>query len=241
MIYYFSGTGNSEWVAKQIAKETGDEAQNIINLNREEARIVNEGSVVGFVFPVYAWAPVGIMTDFIKTFTIKPNVFTFAIGTCGENAGNTMKVISSLIPLGSAYSIRMPNNYVIGGNLDSEDVVTHKIAEAKKVISQIAGEITNRTEVWRIQKGALPFLKTSVVAPLFNKFARSTKAFHTDASCNSCGLCEKLCPKNTIHLENGKPIWGSDCLQCLSCINGCPKQAIQYGNLTKNRTRYYFK
>ena len=58
MIFYFSGTGNSQWVAKQLASQLGD---TLIPMADEEA--LNEvyacakGERVGFVFPVYAWSP----------------------------------------------------------------------------------------------------------------------------------------------------------------------------------------
>lgn len=33
MIFYFSGTGNSQWVAEQIAALTGDTAYDIVKVN----------------------------------------------------------------------------------------------------------------------------------------------------------------------------------------------------------------
>lgn len=57
MIFYFSGTGNSAWVARQIAKAQQEELLAIaeeINKNKEYA--LKDGEKVGFVFPVYAWA-----------------------------------------------------------------------------------------------------------------------------------------------------------------------------------------
>ena len=34
MVYYFSGTGNSKWMAEQLALKTGDVAVNIVDLCR---------------------------------------------------------------------------------------------------------------------------------------------------------------------------------------------------------------
>lgn len=34
MIFYFSGTGNSRWAARQIAALTGDEAVDIVEMNQ---------------------------------------------------------------------------------------------------------------------------------------------------------------------------------------------------------------
>ena len=55
MILYFSGTGNSEYIARRIAKATGDE---ILSLN-ERIRNGNAAAVrterLVFVTPTYGW------------------------------------------------------------------------------------------------------------------------------------------------------------------------------------------
>jgi MinD superfamily P-loop ATPase len=77
---------------------------------------------------------------------------------------------------------------------------------------------------------------------MFNTFARSTRSFSVDDNCNSCGLCERICPIDAIELQNGRPVWvKKHCTQCLGCINRCPQRAIQHGTGTAKRGRYYFK
>ncbi len=56
MIFYFSGTGNSAWVARQLAKGQNEELLSIaMEIDRNKAYKLKEGEKVGFVFPVYAW------------------------------------------------------------------------------------------------------------------------------------------------------------------------------------------
>lgn len=50
MIFYFSGTGNSAWAARQLARLTGDEAYDITNLN--QLPDMENAKQIGFVFPV---------------------------------------------------------------------------------------------------------------------------------------------------------------------------------------------
>ena len=50
--------------------------------------------------------------------------------------------------------------------------------------------------------------------------------FSSDDSCNSCALCEKLCPTDSIKIISGKPQWSASCEQCMRCVNYCPKKAI---------------
>ena len=82
MIFYFSGTGNSAWVARQIAKAQQEELLAIaeeINKNKEYA--LKDGEKVGFVFPVYAWGPPGIVLRFIRQLKMKNPEYLFFV--CG--------------------------------------------------------------------------------------------------------------------------------------------------------------
>lgn len=241
MIYYFSGTGNSKWVAKQVGDKLNYQVINIIDINRNEKKLVRKGEVVGFIFPIYAWAPPEIMFDFMKNFTLEEGAFSFAIGTCVSEAGNTEKLIKKYIQLNSAYSINMPNNYIISSDVDSEEIIEKKINEAKESINKICNEIKRRENISRINKGSFSLIKSTIITALFNKYARNTKAFYTEENCSSCGLCEKICPVKCIQLKEGKPVWKGKCLQCLACINRCPEKAIQYGKNTKKHARYYLK
>ena len=96
---------------------------------------IQEEGFLGFVFPVYAWGAPEIVTDFAKKLkkflenannlkdaadNLEKKTFTFAIATCGEEAGYTLKNFSKIIPLKSSYSLVMPNNYVVGSDLEDE-------------------------------------------------------------------------------------------------------------------------
>ena len=82
----------------------------------------------------------------------------------------------------------------------------------------------------------------SILTPLAYRIYgiyRKTKKFYATNACTSCGLCEEICPSETIQLSSGKPEWINDkCSHCSACINRCPTKAIQYGNATKKRGRY---
>lgn len=241
MIYYFSGTGNSEWIAKEMAKLLKMEAINIVEINRDQKITIREGETVGFVCPIYAWKPAENMLDFMKNFTKLPNAFAFAIATCESEAGRCEKDFNKVLQMNSCYSIDMPNNYIISMAVDSEESIHKKINAAKESMKQISEEILERKSVCRVKKGSLSLIKSTIVANAFNKYSRKTDKFYVEEGCISCGLCEKKCPTNCITMVNGKPVWGENCLQCLSCINRCPKQVIQYGKKTKKQGRYVFK
>ena len=235
MIFYFSGTGNSAWAARQLAKLTGDEAYDITVLN--ELPDLTNARQIGFVFPVYAWGAPEIMADFAKTLP-KTQAFTFGVCTCGEDAGLAMKQFSKLYPLSSSYSLVMPNNYIIGSDTDEEGEIHQKITAAQAELERISGEIQRQEKVYLVHEGAMAGLKSGLVNFGFNRFARSAKPFFAEDSCNGCGLCAANCPAHAITLKDGKPAWAAQCYQCMRCINECPRQAIQYGKHTAGRRRY---
>ena len=235
MIFYFSGTGNSAWAARQLAKLTGDEACDITVLN--ELPDLADARQIGFVFPVYAWGVPEIMANFAKKLP-KAQVFTFGVCTCGGDAGHTMKRFSKLYPLSSSYSLVMPNNYIIGSDTDEEGEIHQKITTARAELERISGEIQQQEKVYRVHEGGLAGLKSGLVNFGFNRFARSAKPFFAEGICNGCGLCTANCPAHAITLQDGKPTWAAQCYQCMRCINECPRQAIQYGKATAGRRRY---
>ncbi|MEG1971699.1 MAG: EFR1 family ferrodoxin [Oscillospiraceae bacterium] len=242
MIFYFSGTGNSKWIAEEIGRATGNEAVNICDVKNDGSTAISfhNSDTVGIVFPVYAWSPPRVVTEFVKT--LKTNgAYTFAVCTCGAEAGLSMKKLQKALALNSTFSIAMPDNFIIGMDVESPESIDEKIAGAKKRLPEICEKIKAKENCVEEEIGSLAFIKSNIVAPIFNVFVGKTKSFHVDDTCNGCGLCEKNCPTHTIKLVNGKPTWNDHCYTCLSCINRCPQRAIQYGSKTAKRGRYYFK
>ena len=249
MIFYFSGTGNSLDVAQQMAEYCNDSIVSIADEMKNGKEVyeysLDEGEAVGIVYPVYAWAPPLMVTDFISKLSI-PNAnkhYFYSIATCGDNIGNTMDVLNkalveSNLHLDSGFSVIMPNNYILMGDVDSKEEASKRLKNAHEQIQSISKIIRNRkSKVFQIRKGPVPFIFTSIINPLFNKFAMETKHFYAEDTCTACRLCEEICPTKNI-IVNGKPDWGHDCTQCLACLHRCPEKAIQYGKKTKARGRY---
>lgn len=91
MIFYFSGTGNSEWVAKEVAKAQNETICFIpeVMQKKEFYYRVSEKEKIGFVFPIYSWGPPKLILDFIKLIQleIKYNNYVFFVCTCGDDIG----------------------------------------------------------------------------------------------------------------------------------------------------------
>jgi NAD-dependent dihydropyrimidine dehydrogenase PreA subunit/flavodoxin len=249
MIFYFSGTGNSLQVAKSIAEHNDEKlisiASEMNNKNDVFEYNLKDNEVIGFVYPVYAWGPPKMVINFIEKLELnnyKDN-YIFSAATCGENIGNTMKVIAASLKkknlnLNSGFSISMPNNYIIMGHVDSKEIEDKKLLSAEETLKNINNVIKERKkDIFQVVKGLMPGILTSVINPLFNKGAMNTKKFYANDRCTSCGICESVCNCKTIKVE-GKPKWGKECTQCLACIHLCPVSAIQYGKGTESKGRY---
>lgn len=249
MIFYFSGTGNSLQIAKNIAEHNDEKLISIaFEMNNSENNLeytLKDSEVVGFVYPVYAWAPPKMVTNFIaklKLNNYKDN-YIFTVATCGANIGNTMKVISSSLmkknyKLSSGFSVIMPSNYISGGFVDSKEIAQKKLSESENVLKNINQIIKEKKDnIFQVTKGSIPVILTNVINPLFNKFANNTKKFYANDSCSGCGICECICSCKNIKVDV-KPKWGKECALCLGCINLCPVNAIQYGKSTEHKERY---
>lgn len=249
MIFYFTGTGNSLYAANSIAESQGDRLISIAKEMEQNKDLydfeLKENELVGFVYPVYAWAPPKMVLEFIRKLKITGDPYIFSLCTCGDEEGQTTKVLrkalaSKGLPLDSAFGLRMPNNYILGFDIDSKAVETEKLETAEKKLIEINQIIKKRQKSIDLTiPGSFPAMKTAIVNPMFNRFALNTKKFYADDKCTGCGICEKICPVHTIQVD-GKPVWGKNCTQCLGCINRCPVHAIQSGKGTASKGRYYY-
>lgn len=243
MIFYFSGTGNSQYVAEKIAKGTDDTVQNIAVLTKNLTRIedVKIGDKLGIVFPVYAWRAPEIVISFVKRLLIPEETYVYAVCTCGAEAAYTMKFFNKTIKLDSCWSLTMPDNYIKMWDVNTYEEALKKVEAAEAKFPAIFEAINSRKSITDVPLGPIPFIKSYIINPFFKKVYNTAKGYYVENSCTSCGLCEKICPLNNIALFNGKPIWGDNCNQCMACIHHCPVKAIQYGKATQKRGRYTFK
>jgi len=247
MIFWFSGTGNSLFAAQKIAEAQGewlisvaaefDKNDNLFTYRFEE------GELLGFVWPVYAWAPPAIVRRFIKKMAIEGRPFAFSVSTCGSDEGRATTMVEKALEakglkLGCALTLQMPSNYIVGGDVCAKEEEERLLARAEEKLDAFNRLLAERRSgVFDLLPGKVPALLTGLVNPLFDAFAKSTGRFRATSGCNACGLCESICPVHSITVTD-KPAWGKECTQCLACINRCPRHAIEYGKATAKRGRY---
>lgn len=91
MILYFTGTGNSRYLAEGVAKITGDDEMVSINelMKIKEGDTFKSEKPFVFVAPVYAWKIPIVMSDFIKNSKFIGSNEAYLIVNCGSTVGGT--------------------------------------------------------------------------------------------------------------------------------------------------------
>lgn len=244
MILYFTGTGNSEYVAKRIGKETGDIVLNLFEkLRKEDFSEINSKNPWVIVTPTYAWRIPNILREWLKRTNLSGNPNIYFVMTCGGSIGNAGKYLKSLcadkgMNYFGCFEVVMPENYIALFTTPSKDKALKIIAEAEKIIDKAAFAINKGERFPNISVTTADKLNSGVVNNIFYPLFVHAKKFYVTDACISCGKCVKVCPLNNIHIENSSPIWGKACTHCMACICGCPKEAIEYGRHSKGLVRY---
>ena len=140
MIFYFSGTGNTRWVAQQIAEAIGEELISIPDAIRQGqySYTLQTDERLGFCFPTHGWQPPRIVRDFIAQMQVQNSHFCWALTTCGDNMGECMTILNKdLRPKGleaeTLFSVIMPESYVCLPFMytDTEEKETWKLENAQ--------------------------------------------------------------------------------------------------------------
>lgn len=245
LIFYFTSTGNSKYIAEKIAAQIGDEIINIAECvqSKKYSFIPAKEERIGFVLPVYFCGIPLIVREFLSKLDIKSDHYIYSVidyGSCQWAAEEMMK---KAYRFDASFSIHMPENYAPTFRMANDESVEKRLTKADtkldKIISRIKSRETDPPKMAAPIIKAINFAITYPVYKIFYESRRKTKKFTVNDNCIGCGLCESICPRKAIVIENGKPIWQKDqCELCLGCLQRCPKKAINYGLNTARHGRY---
>jgi len=247
-IYFFTGTGNSLKVAKEISNEI-DNCELIPMAALTEKDVIKPNvEKVGFIFPLYFYGLPKIVQNFIEKTELSNSSYIFSVTTAMYGDGLAIKQVEDLLKiknkkLNSAFYINMPTNYIISMNPPSKKKQSTIFKKAEGKVKKIIDFINNSID----KKDRETFLYNAITSSKKsyknwseNSNSNNSKFWIKEDRCNSCKICVKVCPVNDIEINEIFPIWKDDnkCQQCLSCINKCPSMAIQFGGETLKRERY---
>ena len=242
-IFYYSGTGNSLHVARELQSGIQNSVlKPVLGYSREEA-IKTEGDVVGFVFPIYFMTIPAPVREFIEKLDMDSATYIFMAATRIGTYTTAVPLMRKLLRkkgkrLDSHFMINMLSNSPTGlkpGKGDKNWAKKTREAEIKRVDKEILPEIERISEVVknrsRYPERSHPDPLRSAVNLIMDPVTRrigSEVGYYVDESCNGCGTCENVCLSGKIEVRGGKPLWRDDidCYYCFACFNFCPQQAI---------------
>ena len=245
-LYYFSGTGNSLVVARHLARELGE--TEIIPMakviNNEEISSDSEG--IGIIYPVYMWGMPLMVVNFIRKLNLNKDKYIFAIATYGGMVGGALRQTDNELrakglKLKAGFAVMMPGNYTPLYEAIPFDKQKKMFREEEKRIKEIA-HIIKETQESKVEMSfpLITLVFSKVLYELFSpKIKTMDRSFWADKKCNSCGVCQRVCPVGDIRMNEGKPEWLNHCEQCLACLHWCPQEAVQFGKKTSARKRYH--
>ena len=244
MIIYYTGTGNSRYVAQMLADLTGDEciSANDFIKKSEKGRFDSEKPYV-FVSPVYVSAPARVFTEFVKNAECNGNKKAYFVMTCAGGQGGCPEYCRQLCEekgfdyLGTN-QIVMPQNYLVFFKTACKEENEKTIAAAGPMVEKLAIYINGEKAFPEPGTKKWEYVSTEMILNMYYRRFMGDKKFTVGDSCIGCGKCVNLCPLNNIALSEGKPVWHGNCTHCMACINSCPKQAIEYGKASVGKPRY---
>ena len=235
MIFYFTATGNSLFVAKQL------ESAPISIPQVKERAPVYTADAIGIVSPVFAGELPKIVVDFLKRATFR-TPYLYLMLTYGNDVTDAPEFTKAQLDacgLNVQYigTVKMVDNYLTAFDMDAQKAMD-KHVDAQ--LETIKADIAARKQFVPAATPRARKLHKSVAA-----MGRVLPSLHNGAAlritddCYGCGICTQVCPVGNLKLKNGKSVRiEKTCLFCLACIHACPGNAIRLKKEKNPNARY---
>lgn len=230
-IYYFSGTGNTYIIGKEICRifNARDYEAELIAMTDIEPGEVKTGGIIGLAFPVAVQSTFPLVWDFIKKMPKAGGTKVFMFDTMQMFSGGIVGPLKKYLSARGyncigAMEFKMPSNMRTKEKVDDSLNLTIKksISEAEKYVESLI----NETSSW----SRLPLVSDLMrqISAKDSLWERMSEDLSVDRrACTKCGLCQKICPVDSIKIHDDYPKNCKNCISCMRCVNYCPHNAIK--------------
>ncbi len=247
MVLYFTGTGNSRYVARRIAEALHEPLFSINDrVKANDTAPVPTGRQLIVVSPTYGWRLPRVVRDWLLQTEFPKAEQVWFVMTCGSEIGNAARYNRQLARqkklryMGTA-QIVMPENYIAMFNAPQVEEARQIVTRAEPDVDRAIHCIESGQEFPAPRNNLYDRCMSGPVNPAFYALFVKDGPFRVSERCTGCGQCAKRCPLNNITLPNGRPVWGGSCTHCMACICYCPAEAIEYGKKSLGKPRYHFE
>lgn len=236
---FFSGTGNTKYVAKLFKERFKEDGINIdlIDITKKN-KLEKDYDFYIFGGPIHAEMIPKILTDWVSKNILNSDKKCIIYHTlAGDNHIPGRVYLAKLLHKKGLdvvinTSIQMPNNYYhrfFKKNTDEEiiDILSNSPIRVDNIAKDFLND--NRSDI-KYKKSTFGF---KVVYDSFLIYAKkyAKRNFSLDKSkCINCKICEHECPTNNIWMNDNYIEFYDRCIGCEKCIHRCPTDAILYKN-----------
>lgn len=240
VVYFFSGTGNSLAVVKELEKAG---AHAVSMTASDDKQILCDCEKVGFVFPVYYLGLPEIVHNFLDRLEMRNSKYVYVIYTMGWNLrGGVAKQMKAHlsekdVKLNMASCIQMPMNDFTLANVHDPEQQKKLLGKFKKSMNVIIDRVIKEKTHFSFEP--IGFMVEKRNKPFCSQCNQNDEKFSISDDCKGCGICQKVCPVGNIDIKDNRPVWKHSCQNCMACFHYCPKKAISYGGKGAEITHYH--
>lgn len=238
-VVFFSGTGNTKYIAKLFKERFKEENVNIelIDIQKENS-IKKDYDFYIIGSPIHVEKSPKILMDWISKNVPTSNKKCITYYTLADDGHKEYRVDLAKIMKEKGYdviintSIKMPNNYYhVIFKRDSDEVIKEALEEAPSKVDKIVKDFLaeNRSEIAYNKQSKSMKLVYDMFLIYAKKYAKRKFSVDKD-KCINCKICENECPTKNILMNDINITFYNKCIGCEKCIHRCPTNAILYKN-----------